>query len=1618
MKNKVLKVMALFVSFYISAQELPEVEKESPNTEYFQVEGLENWTYDYDISNLEDGKYNLIIRSRDNAGNMSIDGPVNIFVDSESDKPTVSISSPSPYMRIGGNLSIVGTAADDDEIASVEVKIDDSAYIKAKGTHFWSSILNIDSVGDGRHIITARVTDVNGLEGDETSVIVNLDRNKPLITIDSHSNGEILSGKKNISGFVSDANGVSRLEYSLDGETYRELKLSGKPEQTERKFSLSVDTRESEGGTAYIRFRTVDGTGSEGSNVFVYYGDNEKPVINIISPVEEDNLNGFVTVTGTVSDEVGIESFSYSFGNEENVEIPLIAGNPYWSKSFDVGENKNTQIVFKAIDLSGNNEEYKLKVKLTPDEDKPLVSFVDFIDGTELASDQILKGIATDDDGVKNINYTVDGTDLQLLDTEGPFILHFSELEPGKHDIEVFAIDINDVAGESENYTFDILAENPQIFLNDYTTDKTVEPFFDGIIFQQGKTAKISGSVHDGEGDIFVSYLIDGVEGKPVKVSRGVFSITIPSKLEVGGHDIELKAVDSLDRMSVISSRIYFAPSPAKGEEYIPVQQDSPQLFLIDARLQNNQIVNMTVETPITGYITGDTIKTVELVPPQSHFVASKEGNRFSISPVSDSGESAFSLKVTTNSGKEYNSENIVASSDFNRPILEVESLQVPIEISSKTVTAVDSIDENSDTIAVDENDISIEKKIISTNIIQNTLILKGRYSDANKIDRAEISFSGSASSYGGSRVIEAEFIDGQYRFNQEIDLLVLPEGEHFVTISVTDSLNNSVRTSIPFIIDRSPPVLTILSPASDVPVEGIITVTGKIEEFIGGGQVFFSENGIDFEELHMSSQIDFSHNVDLSKVDSDPDKFLYRVVDRGRNIKELTPQFTVDLEADRPTVAIEVPAEESTIRNDFSVTGLVFDDDAVDKIFFSLDGSDFEEIEGNFYYNIPFSISNIDDGFHTIAVKAQDSGGFMSNEATTVFYISKAEPVSELLSPMIDEYATETILLEGETYDENGVDEIFISYDNGISYNRAVITAIQTEPIESDTIFEEETVLDDTVEGEQLLSESIETTVHWEYLFDTRLPGDGTHSILIKAIDGAGTVGISSTILNIDNTKPEIKLDTPSDSDLVTGKLIIDGKVFDGTQIKSVVCELKALDNPDFVGLIKEIKTEGVFRDVFDVKDYEPGWYNLNITVTDYADNSISETRNLQIAPADAGEVIDLYFPEEGKDISGPFVVEGQLFSRKGIGKVLLKVDDTIVDTSDIDHTGLFSFFVNGRDLSEGKHKISVVTNDSETAIDSGIRNIFYTAIGPWVLVDNMTSGQFVSRRPMIEGSAGFSGFEEDKSKDVEFVEVSLDNGRIFSKAKGKEEWQFRLETYDLPEGENQLLIRAHFKDGSSTITKLFVNVDETAPIVHLFTPEENRKFNGSVPLVGTASDENGLSGVEVLIRKGSKERYEVPSFIQGLYIDFHAIGQTYGELGVGLSFFDDVVKLQAQVGLAPPGRFEGLVFGVKLLATVIDLPFSYFFGYDWEFFSMSLAVGANFNFYTMSSDGYYITKEGVVLGSVLLQYEFAKFELNDKKMFNSYSFYVEGGLNFISSDREAGVSPTLSFGARIGIF
>jgi hypothetical protein len=276
--------------------------------------------------------------------------------------------------------------------------------------------------------------------------------------------------------------------------------------------------------------------------------------------------------------------------------------------------------------------------------------------------------------------------------------------------------------------------------------------------------------------------------------------------------------------------------------------------------------------------------------------------------------------------------------------------------------------------------------------------------------------------------------------------------------------------------------------------------------------------------------------------------------------------------------------------------------------------------------------------------------------------------------------------------------------------------------------------------------------------------------------------------------------------------------------------------------------------------------------------------------------------------------------------------------------------------------------------------------------------------------------------------VEVSLDNGRTFQQASGTKKWRFRLETQDYPAGLFPAVIRARFRNGESAVSKIILNLDKTPPAVSIMSPVEGGRFNDKLAVSGTAKDDKELVSVKLALRDGDKAGYELPSFIQGLYLDAHYFGEPVVEVGAGLTFFDDNVKLQFAYGYTPTtflgqdrGRFHGNVYSAKLLANILAFPFAFWLGPDWDFLSANLAVGANFSYFSETQTTVVSEEKsssGIVIGAVLGQFEFPKISLKRLSIFRSYSFYVEGQAWFVSAELDGGIKPSITLGVRTSVF
>ncbi len=821
----------------------------------------------------------------------------------------------------------------------------------------------------------------------------------------------------------------------------------------------------------------------------------------------------------------------------------------------------------------------------------------------------------------------------------------------------------------------------------------------------------------------------------------------------------------------------------------------------------------------------------------------------------------------------------------------------------------------------------------------------------------------------------------------------VLPaaDGRAYLEIEATSDEGAVAVRRVPFVVDRQVPGIQLLTPGDDDVVNGQISVIARIGNLQSISAVSFqapdSDEWITLPvDALLSQQVAVTDNARTVR---------FRVETHAGITGEQSFTLTTDEAADIPELLVQVPQDGDAVRETLRVAGVLLDDDRPEAIEISLNGSDPRRIPTDGLFDVALDLSAYPDGEYSVEITGFDIGGTPSEAITRRIVVSRSEPVVALTHPDIESFERGEVVLRGTAEDPNGIESVWVSVDSGASFRRA------------------------------------HGTEEWSLAVDSSLLDDATHSVLVRAYDTAGDVGIRATIINIDNTPPGIELQSPADGERAGTTLLVDGRIAD-CNIRSVRIFLQNVDAGSPAEELTEFYECGPFVYAIDTRSVEPGRYAIIVEADDQAGNLSYASRTVTIPALNEIERPAVLLPETGSSHFGR--IDGVVVSPPDAGPVTLIVNGRPVEVLSPDARGRASFTLSAADVGAGELAIRLRTEDQigqDTDDDEAVL-VSLEETGPWLRVDAPGFLDYVRERPFLTGTAGYAidlpeGDDRDTRRErdrilsahaVEAVQVSLDNGATWQDARGTDTWRYRIETTELPDGRLNMVVRARYADGSLVTRRHSVTIDEQPPMVRLIAPAERARFSNEITVVGVTSDDNLLEDVAVALRPGNKSRYEVPGFIQGLYLDVSVLGATYWDVGAGLTFFDDNVRLQAQVGLSPPGRFSGLVIGTKLLANVAQIPASFFFGPDFEWLSAAVTLGANFSYFTMSDDTIEFTEDGLVLAGMLAQLEFPIVRVPELRMFNTYSLYTEAQLWFISSDVEAGTAFRLGFGLRTNVF
>jgi hypothetical protein len=1376
-------------------------------------------------------------------------------------------------------------------------------------------------------------------------------------------------------------------------------------------------------------------------------------------------------------------------GRKDKIETVTAEGGEIWENDFDVTQRKKglyNYIVY-ARDRAGNEAiSGAFNVKIDPNANLAAARVVYPENNAVIRQNINVLGVATGRYGVSSVLVRLDDGDYSEVTGLEYWsqLVDFTEIPDGKHALYVHAIDSKGVVGPEQRLNFTLDTTPPQIELVSHRIGDIITG-----------TANIKGEAIDPNGIRSIAYSEDGVKfislsGKKRNVTTQEFTLSINTKKIPDGPVIYyLRTVDTTGVVTVNPYLFFVTNSVPELEVFSPaVDEDVYGRFFLSGRAYDK------IGLSALYYEWGKVREDIEMRPGDPFwyvplYIEKGSAPSIKVVAVDKVGNTASIIRKLEDRRKvkvpvlviDYPPEDVLKTMQKGIPsdmaiyghiapgadpfsvmvdgFGEVDALSsfrvaahmIPSGKKAQTVklTPVDTDGVRGTPLSLrylkqsplmqNETQIEVTSPEKNSWLSGTSFILRGTIPS---ISNVQIEFR--LGPYDNWEPVRADL---QGNFNMSVDMTDRPQGPVHLELRTIQYGEVNYPFYHPFNWAADEPDVQILAPTGDhALVFGSKTVTGVIEHTVPIQQIAFSLDNRDFTEIPFVARYGktwFNYFCDFTALGNNKGQLVFRVTDSGGVTFDAVPEYTVEMDPPIPVLIVNSPADEETITNPFDISGLAYYDVPIHAVYWRILGPKMESItktavgefarrEAAIYaanpdrpfqemltpqnFRIPIDFTMLTDGEYVVEIYAEDIYGMRSETASRIIKVSTAPPETEFRWPVITRYNQKAIMVKGFSSDANDIDNVSLSMDNGNTYQKVNLAA----------------------------------SGDWELALNTAAYTDGIYSALIRTEDKYGVVNFSNAMINIDNTPPELHLSSPVDGQHVGTDMHLMGRLSDNVTVKSLTLQVISAANPRYRRTV-EVDPEFIIFETISLTGFPQGEYILRIVAQDLADNETLVSRKVVYDADDKAAQINIYNPLPGEIHSGPVYVVGIVSGAFQPKEVRLMINDRVLDVVPVERYGIFRYEMSETLFrgEEESYRISAAyDSETGTVIASPEHTLYYSPHGPVLQIDSHQDGDVITARPWLSGRAWIALPEpgeddppltrreiaqQKRETRVSNVMVSHDNGRTFESTKGSDTWKVRLETSELPRGPQPVLVRVRFVNGEEAVRRLMLIVDTTLPQVETLSPPEDSRHRDNILVYGTAGDNFELDHVSLSLRPGDKFFYSIPAAMRGLYFDVKGFGATYFDVGLGLSLFNDNVRLQAQFGISPPdgimtaivegGRYVGYVCGVKLLANIFYLPFAYFFGLDWAFYSMNFAVGANFSWFTMDAQrneaaGF----NGLFLGAIVAQWDVANINMQyfypTWRYFRNFALYVEPELWFASSDVNAETILRVTVGMRLNWF
>ncbi|UCE39197.1 MAG: lamin tail domain-containing protein [Thermoplasmata archaeon] len=1267
------------------------------------ISGTSNYVSDsgqFDTTMLTEGTHTIDFEVMDN-GPYGITTIVSVDVIVDNSRPTGFVVLPSSDQYIEDTYTFSIMANDNLDVDYVEITFDNvgGSDIWNLGTKratynsftgYYELTVVTTQYTDGVARVDIDIYDRAGNVNDPASPIIldyYIDNSEPILTITSPSDDEYVSDTTSyINATATDGAYTPIVEYKVDTGSWN--LMGGGPAL----WSSIWDTTGYRAGehTITVRARdTLNHISQQTVNVIV---DNNNPICSILSPVWGQFIEGTLTVKVHASDTVGIDHVDITiFGSTVTATYNSGTGYYEYVESTSAHVDGIYDLSATAYDFSGRTiTDGPVTFKI--DNNEPQLTINQPLYG-EYVSDICPVIVDANDTFLEKVEYKIDNTNWVLMLPISSWVGYWdtTNYADGEHTLTVR---VTDNASHKVEQSIILIVDN-----NDPTLTIRA-PIPDEYI---GETYTFQVATMDAVG---VDYIEITVFGMTTTMSynplTGYYEYTANTFTETdGSYDVSMTVYDLSGKSTSVGPRNFYvdnnAPqlvinNPVDGE-YIEGNYDvsvtSTDTFIsaVEYKVDTTQWVAMTGPEPTWTevwntilYTDGEHTLTIRAHDAAGHTTEQSvdviiDNNDPAITINTPIGgqyvEGVFTFQIAADDSPQVEHIGIdyVEITVFGSTQLATYNAQTGYyEYTASTYTITDGPYDVSAT-AYDLSGKSAVAQPVNFNVDNNAPNLVVNHPQNGEFIEGNYTINVTATD---TFILSVEYridmtnwiamnpnVDGYWEAEWNTNLEV--DGGHRISIMAIDHAGRTTEQYVDIFVDNNDPTCTIVSPAPDQYVEG--TFIFQIAAIDGVG--------IDYVEISVYGMlVNASYNMQTGYFEFPLDTRL-EAEDNVRNVSAWAYDLSGKMVSDGP-VSFKVDNHAPVLKiiypeNGDYISGEIFVNISAQDAFigpqeYSIDDKGWEPIV------VPWNTSATIDGWHTLSIRVFDMIGHLTQQTINV-YVDNTPPKCSIISPVEDQFIEKIYTFEISATDYVGVDYV----------NIEVFGLTMELPYNSETGY-------------------------YEYSIDTRTVDDGVYVINATAFDDSGKWTDAEAIsFCVDNTPPDLTINSPSNGEYVSDEIIIDVLVsdtFDYT-VKYTV------DDSGWVPI----------EDPFNTTLVSDNEHLITVQAVDEAGH-ITERGVTVIVDNIAPELVILE-PNNGTHVSDELLVS--VYAGGGVRRVTMSIDDNAeVEMVTVGINAPYETTIDTLELEDGLHTIYVNSIDFTGQESNRETTVFVDNTGPSIMLVN----------------------------------------------------------------------------------------------------------------------------------------------------------------------------------------------------------------------------------------------------------------------------------------------------------